>query len=403
MIAILYPELQPLINEYPIGLRILQIRDEDLPWLIIKAPKEFLLAARLNKGFKIYVVPLNIGGTDTIGLMSAFFDDSDEPLCISTLCFEDAATESLECALVGGEVQVHLFDEHSRQLLGYPAKISIPPPSRNRLKNRKLLQLSKPEAREMHNDMFKWCGLRDSADDADAISVDFGDPLFPEDIAIINANAEMHSYNGGQGFGITMLERREPGSFQEQDIVQVLQRIFLPEQIFHGPLRVNDKEEICDVLVITNYRVLVIQAKDSPNTAVIMRKEMAKKRSTIRRHLTKAINQVHGAIGYIRSATPLRIFVSGEEVVIDLTGRELVSLIVVRELFVDQYSDYSLPILDLAKRTNVACIPLEYTELHMYTMFLADEEAFFAAIDQVFKTGIDLGEFPRLRFGMAGE
>ncbi len=403
MITILYPELQPLVEEYPIGLRILKTKVEKLPLLIIKAPKEFLLAARLNKGFKIYVAPLQISGTETIGLMSAFFDNPDEPLCISTLCFEDAETASLKHALDGGEVEVHLVDEHGRQLLGYPAKISVPPLARDRLEHRKLLQFSKPAARDMHDGMFKWFGLRVSADDAEAISVDFGEPLFPEDIVIMNLNPAMHSYNGGQGFGNTMLERKEPGSFQERDIVQLLQRIFPPEQIFLGPLRVTDKEEICDVLIITDDRVLVIQAKDSPNIEAIMRKEMDKKRSTIMRHLTKAIRQVSGALGYIRSATPLQMLVLGEEVFIDLAGRELVSLIVVQELFGDQYSDYSPPILDLVERTKVACIPLDYMELHMYTMFLDDEDAFFAAFDQVFDNGIARGEFPRLRFGMAGE
>ena len=156
------------------------------------------------------------------------------------------------------------------------------------------------------------------------------------------------------------------------------------------------------MLVITNDRVLVVQAKDSPNTEAIMRKEMAKKRSMIMRHLTKAISQVGGALRYIRSATSLRMVVIGKEVFIDLADRELVSLIVVRELFVDQYSDYSPSILDLAKRTGVPCIPLEYMELHMYTKFLADEEAFFKAFYQVFDFGNTRGEFPRLRFGMAG-
>lgn len=403
MIAILYPELQPLIVEYPIGLRILTIRAEKLPWLIIKATKEFLLAARINNGFKIYVAPLQIGGTATVSLISAFFDIPDEPLCIFTPCFDDAETNSLIHALDSGEVQAHLVDEHGRQLLGYPAKISIPPLARSRMKHRKLLQFSKPAARNMYDGMNKWFGLRDSTDDSEAISVDFGKPLFPEDIAIMSLIPEMHSYNGGQGYEISMLERKEPGSFQERDIVQLLQRIFLPEQIFLGPLRVTDKEEICDVLVITDDQVLVIQAKDSPNTEAVMRKQIAKKRSTIMQHLNKAIRQVSGALGYIRSATPLKMLVNGEEVIIDLAGREIVSLIVVRELFADEYCDYSPPILKLVEKTNVACIPLDYAELHMYTTFLDTEDAFFSAFYQVFDNGVTRGEFPRLRFGMAGD
>ena len=197
-----------------------------------------------------------------------------------------------------------------------------------------------------------------------------------------------------------MLEREEPGSFQERDIVELLQRIFPPEQIFLGPLRLTDREEICDVLVITDVRVLVIQAKDSPNIEAVMRKDISKKRSTIMRHLTKAIKQVKGAIGYIQASITLKMLISGEEVSIDLMGKEIVSLIVVRELFSDQYGEYSPPILDLVKKTEIACIPLDYMELHMYTMHLDDEDAFFAAFYQVFNNAIARGEFPRLRFKM---
>ena len=400
MIKILYPELQPLVEEYPIGLRVVKTKIEELPLLIIKAPKEFLLAARINKGFKIYVVPLQIDDTETIGLMSAFFDNPDEPLCIKTPCFEDVETTNLMQVLYSGSIEAHLVDELGRQLLGYPAKISIPSSTRDRLRHGKLLRFSTLALRDMLNGMEKWFGLRNSSDDAEAISIDFAESLFPENIAIIDMNPALHSYNGGKGFRITMLEREEPGSFQERDIVELLQRIFPPEQIFLGPLRLTDREEICDVLVITDVRVLVIQAKDSPNIEAVMRKDISKKRSTIMRHLTKAIKQVKGAIGYIQASITLKMLISGEEVSIDLMGKEIVSLIVVRELFSDQYGEYSPPILDLVKKTEIACIPLDYMELHMYTMHLDDEDAFFAAFYQVFNNAIARGEFPRLRFKM---
>ncbi len=80
MLTIRYPEVIPIVKELSAGLLPVSFRDESRPNLIIKATKEMLLAAKVNGGFKVYVFPLVLAGQATIGLISAFFDNEDEPL-----------------------------------------------------------------------------------------------------------------------------------------------------------------------------------------------------------------------------------------------------------------------------------------------------------------------------------
>jgi len=67
---------------------------------------------------------------------------------------------------------------------------------------------------------------------------------------------------------------------QEHDIVFLLQRIFWPDQIYLGPRRTTDQEEIADVVVITDRHVLLIQAKSSPNTEQVLHNTIIRKKAT---------------------------------------------------------------------------------------------------------------------------
>ena len=100
MLSILHPEIIPLIFDFPCGLLPLKVTNGDRSILVVKAPKEWLLAAKANLGFKVYVAPLSISGQHTIGLVSAFFDDAEEPLVIRTPLFDDIDTQSLRRMLL---------------------------------------------------------------------------------------------------------------------------------------------------------------------------------------------------------------------------------------------------------------------------------------------------------------
>jgi hypothetical protein len=213
----------------------------------------------------------------------------------------------------------------------------------------------------------------------------------------IDTRPEYHLYRGSPQFSFSQLERQEPGTFQEQDIARLLKNLFSPEQIYMNPLRITDREEIADILVITESEVIVVQAKDSPNIERVLKNSLDRKKATTQNALRKAISQVSGAIGYLRSMSPLKMVVCRETPEIDISSRTVRALIVVKELFNDEYSGYTPRILKLWKEAQIPCIALDYAELQMYATHLSGEESFFQAFDRVFSHGVKTEQFPRLR------
>lgn len=402
MLTIRYPQVVPIIEELSPGLWPISFRDESRPNLIIKTTKEMLLAAKVNGGFKIYVIPLVLADRPTVGLMSAFFDDEDEPLVIFTPLFKEENIDRLIGTLLQSPVDIHFFDEHDRELLGYTCKVEIPSIAKDRLANASLISFNLSLARLAHDQLQSSFGARSHVDDLDAISVLFTESLIPEDLVILDARPEGNDFQGSAPFSFSHLEREEPGAFQERDIARLLGRLFAPTHIYMNPLRITDNEEFADLLLITDSEIIILQAKDSPNTEAVLRNTIQRKRLTARKALTKAINQTKGAVRYLRSMSPLKITVSGERVEIDITNHRLRALIVLKELFNDEYSIYSPPILDLSRETGVPCIALDYGELQMYTQ-LRSQSHFFEAFDVVYSHGSKTGEFPKLRIWLTND
>lgn len=141
----------------------------------------------------MYVVPMDVGGKVTVGIMSAFFDDCDEPLVIYPTLFDDAASTLLKQVVLGGELYVHLFDECNRELLGYSALVRVPPITRVHLEQAHFLPFEQATARVMLDKLPVWFGLRNVLDDAAAIAVDFGETLFPDDLFIQDLRPEHHT------------------------------------------------------------------------------------------------------------------------------------------------------------------------------------------------------------------
>ena len=81
---------------------------------------------------------------------------------------------------------------------------------------------------------------------------------------------------------------------------------------------------------------------------------------------------------------------------IGIGEREVRGLIIVKELFSDEFGAYSPPLLGLAGETGVPVIALDYAELQAYTT-MNGAGKFFEAFDRVFAHGQQAGDFPRLR------
>ncbi len=361
-----------------------------------------LLAAKVNGGFKIYVVPLMLSGKETIGLMSAFFDVEDEPLVIYTPLFADDDTSKVVNMLTQPTLEIHFFDEQNREWLGYTCSLTCSPVAKDRMEKGRLLPFDLNLARLTHMQLHLWFGSRMQSDDQDAISIDFQESHFADDLVILDARADNHLYQGGQSFSFSQLERQEPGAFQERDIAHLLGRLFDSRDIYMNPLRVTDREEIADLLVLTDSEIIVVQAKDSPNTEQVLRNTIVRKKATAKKALLKAINQVRGALRYMRSASPFEMIVGNIVVPVELGGRQVRALIVVKELFNDEFGEYSLPILQLSKETGIPCIALDYSELQVYTG-MSSRGKFFEAFDLVYNHGQETGQLPRLRIWMVDE
>lgn len=402
ILTILHPQVVSFVQGLPIGLWPLSFKNEADPRLLIKTTKEMVLTAKVNGGFKVYVIPITLSGQETIGLISAFFDVEDEPLVIFTPLFEDEETRKLINMLKLPNLDIYFFDDHSRELLGYTCELKCSASGKDRLTNPVLRPFELDLARSAHTQLRQWFGVRTHVDDLAALSIEFGESHFADDLVILDARLDNHLYPGGPSFSFSQLEREEPGTFQEQDIARLLGRLFEPTDIYMNPLRVTDKEEIADILVVTESEIIVLQAKDSPNTENVLRNTIARKKLTAQKALMKAIGQVRGAVRYLRSTSPLKMIVGGDAIEMDISNYRVRALIVVKELFNDEYSIYSPPLIELSNDTQVPCIALDYPELQAYTG-MSSQDKFFEAFDLVFSHGQKTGELPRLRIWLVDD
>lgn len=392
--------ISQLLTAIPLGLLALFSVSDRRRILVVKIAKEAILAVKLRKEFKVYVVSFRSGRQSTIGLVTAFFDDADEPLTICTPLFEDGQCEDLRETLLEPEVEVHFFDEHCRELLGYRATVSMPHQTRSVLRAAKLYPCTANLLRAMLDGLPEFFWSRIDEDDAAAITVSFGESTVPEDLFIMETRPDRNAFHGSPAVRHTTLIRPEPGQQQEWDVIDLLQRTFDPRTIFHGPLKVTDGEEIADVVIVTNKHILAVQAKDSPNTEAIANNKLSRKRATAIKNLAKALAQVRGAVRYIGSSPQLAMRCGDEDITLSVEGKKLFSLVVSKELFIDQYDDYSPMIFKTWTDTGVPCVALDYMELTQFMSHVVGEEPFFEVIERIHTVAQERGLYPRSRFGL---
>lgn len=397
MLTIRHPEIVAMVRDLSSGLMPLLIKGDAIPKLIVKGSKETILTAKVKQGFSIYLAPYVCEGIKSLGFVAAFFDNDVHPITVVGAIMQEYSAEGFRRLLLSEEVDVYFFDELNREMLGYKAKLTISDEYKLLIVGAQFPSVKELSQRAALDLITQWFSLTGPLDDARAIKVEFQESLIPEDYVYFDMRTENNSYQGSPGFSHTFLERQEPGEFQERDIINLLQRTFPVECIYSSPLRTNDKEEVVDVMVVTEKNILLIQAKDSPNVEKTVRNTLERKRATTNGALKKAMAQMQGTIGYMRRFSPMTVLVGKDEVSIDYEGRTIYSLIVVKELFDDDYDEYTPKLLKLSQATGSPCIALSYSELHQYTTHLIGDEAFFGAFLRVFDYGVENGVFPRLR------
>ncbi len=356
------------------------------------------MAARVLRELRFYLVPLDADGVSTHGLVTAFFDDRDEPLVIRTPLLDDEMGSGIFDLLCLDEFDIHFFDEQDRELLGYRVQSKTADSFRS---SRDTIRLASPmyiPSTKIDDQMSEFISNRSQGDDENAIVVDLMEELFPSDFMTWDIRSEVNSYQGRRHPMVTSLERGDPGVFSELDIVNMLLRGFPSDQVFLNPLRADNGREFVDVMVATRDNLLLIQAKDSPNTEESLSRPIERKISTVLRHLRKATSQLLGSISYVQSSDPF-IVRCGDAVHRIASGSlNVTSLIIARELFPTEYKSYSQLAFKVFDDTRVPCFIQDYSQFHCLTHHRRTEEGFFDTLDEIFMFAICQDEFPRPRF-----
>lgn len=398
MITLRNPELLRELATIPCGLFPVENPTGKGYTLLIKCPKEVILTAKLCRQIKFYLVPLNADGVETHGLVTAFFDDSDEPLVIRSPLLDDDMSKGIFALLSSQEFNIHFFDEHNRELLGYCAKNLSVDEFRSRLDTLHLAPPTYIPSTRIDDQLSIWFSNRTSENDNNALVVKFLDTLFPDDFVIWDTRPEDNSYHGRKTDMFTSLERNTPGIFSELDIIKCLHRVFESDQIYLNPVRTDDGKEFVDVLVATPSNLLLIQAKDSPNTEEILGRPIKRKISTVAHHLKKATSQMRGSISYATAGDSMSVDCGSVRHTFDTDNLDIVGLIIVRELFTTEHKHYSQLAFNLFENTRVPCFIQDYPEFHNFTYHRRTEKNFFDTLKCVLRFANLHDQFPRSRF-----
>ena len=151
--------------------------------LIVKAAREMALTAKLREGFRFYLVPVRAGTVTTYGLITAFFDDSDEPLVIRTPLFNEEITRDFLSLLSSDSFHVHFFDEHNRELLGFRAENFDAHRFRTFADTIRFVSPSLDHGRQLLDGMQLWFSARSPSDDEDAFTIQMREQMFPDTLA----------------------------------------------------------------------------------------------------------------------------------------------------------------------------------------------------------------------------
>ncbi|MFN3932233.1 MAG: hypothetical protein ACK4JY_10840 [Brevundimonas sp.] len=400
MLSIRYPHLFADIQRFRYGLMPIRLPDEE-NFLVVKASKEAILAARLKGGFRIYLISDIDGATSHLGLVTAFFDDHDEPITMTTALFDgDGLTIDVSALLVQPAFDVYFIDEHDRELLSVRVDNPGAPRFERAIRSASFPQYEQDGFAQVMGGLNDRFATRVAADDDAALELRIVDHLAPEDLAILDARPTAAAFqSAAPGPSIATLVREDPGPPQERDIAVMFGRVFPADAIYLNPFRSDTGKELCDVLVVTDTEILFVEAKDSPNTEASLARTLDRKRQTIQSQIDKATKQLTGALLYARKGNGVVIKSDAGPIALSLEGRQPLGLVVVREMFDDTQIENSEPILAAVETVQIPLMLIDFPGLHMVTQNLRTPYQFIGALQNLFNMALEHGRFPRSIWG----
>ena len=381
--SVTYPSVPQTPADFKGGLLPTRDTASSRMILIVKAMREIAATARLRRFFRFYLVPIRAGDVDTFGLISAFFDDPDEPLVIRTPLFDDELVHRFVQMLSSDSFDIHFYDEHNRKLIGFRAENPDATRFRHFMNTIRFVPGTLEFARHFHDHMMSWFGARTSAEDDASLGINLLETLPPD-------NLDEQS-------------QTSPGDLNEGDIEVCLHRAFNYDQVCRNPVRASDRREFVDVLVATKRTVLLIQAKDSPVTEAALGRTIDRKKATTNKHVRKAAVQLKGSINHLRSDSSIDIITDGQPCELHMSGREVFGLVIVKELFDYERSACSQLVLSVSEETDVPCLLLDYRDFQELTFFRPTEENLVDTLKQTFAIAREHGLFLRSRFGLVAD
>ena len=373
------PEVLDTLVDFPGGLWPIRRGGDARVILVVKGSRDVAQTARLRGGFRFYLVPVRAGGVATYGLLTAFFDDNDEPFAIRTPLFDEEITRDFVSLLSSDSLYVHFFDQRNRELLGFRAENSNAHRFRVLSHTIRFVPPTLDRARQCLDEMQSWFSARSPADDAASFTIDLRERLFPDSLAEHVAN---------------------PGDLAEPDIATALRRPFRDGQVFTNPMRADNGREFVDVLAVTNKTLLLIQAKDSPSTESALTRKIVRKKATAAKHVRKATAQLKGSINHLRSGDAVEIITERKRCDLSMSGREVFGLVIVKELFDPERPSCSPFVLTASDETGIPCLLLDQTEFQQLAFFRTTEDSFVGTLGEIFSVARAYGVFPRNRFGL---
>lgn len=381
MLAFNHPDITALLLAFPGGLA--PIRPDGQLSLAMKLSKESLLAIKENGGFSVYVVPYTTQNGPAFGLVSAFFDDADEPLVVRTPLFDgERDTADLISLITSSEIDIYFVDELGREWMSYRCTVEDPHDQLSSTTMSCLPPHSRENAIAILEWLQTWFGYRNSDDDERAIRIKLAEPLWPDDIAILDMREGRHDYIGSDGYSISMLERdaQRPGYYQERDIGEGLRRFLSADQIILNPMKRGTDKEFVDVVAATGSTVILIQAKDSPNTAKSLARTIERKLLVSEKQVADALTQIKGALRYAGSGDTIALSVGGDDLDLHLASRRVTSLAIVKEIFPKQAGT----IRELMRDAGEAGQPLliiDFPAFAAFIHFAPDEDLFVRELE----------------------
>ena len=355
------------------------------------------MAARVDGGFGMYLAPDSAHPPKLLGVITAFFDDPDEPLVLFTPM---AASDELHCGLAAlfrqRTFDAVFLDENNREVMCAQVRLQNPEVCLPEFERSGFADFRVEDTFDRLRAMGDWFRRRVAADDKAALRFSIDRKAYSDDLVVIDARPEAYDFHGASGnVSMNRLERMEPGRFQERDTVEIMKRVFAAEDVYLNPTRTDTGKELVDVLGCDDSCLVAVQGKDSPNTVASLRRTTERKRSVARRHVEKAAKQLGGAMSHILKGGVLSVSTDGVEHRVAVAGKHVFGVVMVQELFDDDYEYCSIPVLEIASKLKAPCVLLEFFSLHMLTLRAASPAQLAYGLHQIFEAGVEHSQYPK--------